>query len=247
MHNILILTGNEVHHDFFCNSLIANCKNSNFTVLKFGSEMTDFEYFFSYFSIGLKDEDIENKSKIVEFIFDRNKTLCLNENFTLLKSSYNKKILRNTVELHEKLEEILSHNKFDLVLTYGCPIIKNNEILNMRSYNIHFGLSRFYRSGISNMKALSLNEFEKVGVTCHELTSRVDDGNVLFEVKLEKRSYKNLDEINYSLLKGSIYKLTQIINKFKFDTYNIPKGELILLKSFSYEMLIKIMANINNF
>ena len=78
----------------------------------------------------------------------------------------------------------------------------------MKSYNIHNGLSRYYRGGISNFYALSNNEFEKVGITCHKLTSKIDAGDVLFEINLEKGFYKNFDEINYFLLKEIIKNIT---------------------------------------
>ena len=53
-------------------------------------------------------------------------------------------------------------------------IRKNNFSEYMKSFNIHFGLSRFYRGGTSNITALAAGEFEKVGVTCHELKKTID-------------------------------------------------------------------------
>ena len=104
----MIITGNELHHDFFCNSLLTNLKDYKFTILKIGSERTDFDFYFSIFSDGLKDSDFESKKKVVDFIFNRNKTLCLKEDPQLLKSPNNKKIFRNSLDLHNELEIILS-------------------------------------------------------------------------------------------------------------------------------------------
>ena len=180
MHKCLILTGNEVHHNFLANSLIKNCKNFNFTIIKTNSGKNNFEFFYPFLSRGIKNK---NKEKILDYLFLRNKTLCMNENFNLLISPKNEVILKDSKHLHNYLEKFLKNKTFDIVITYGSPIIKNKKILNLKSFNIHFGLSRFFRGGTSNITALASNNFDKVGVTCHELKPLIDSGNVLFEIR----------------------------------------------------------------
>ena len=244
MLNILILTGNEVHHNFLCNSLILNCTDHEFTILKTSSDKTNFEFFYSK----IKDVDQQSRDKVVEFIFDRNRTLCLKEPYDMLKAPKKQEIFNNSHELHLYLEKLLTKRSYDLVLTYSCPIMKNKEILRMEAFNLHFGLSRYYRGGRCNLTALAHKEFDKVGVTCHELNAEVDEGKVLFEFGgIPKEAFNSIDTINYFLLKKSVGKIINLLNKGKFETYSIPKGKLILNKSFDASMLIKAQENIKAF
>tara|TARA_Y100001980_G_C14556706_1_gene349530 strand:- start:10305 stop:11051 length:747 start_codon:yes stop_codon:yes gene_type:complete len=244
MKNCLIITGNEVNHNFFINSLNRECNNYKFTFIKVASGMNDFEYFYPTFS---KEILKSQKKAIVNFIFNRNKTLCENEPFKLLKSSDSQIIFNNSKDLHLYLDQLLTEQSFDLILTYSSPIIKNEKILDMLSFNLHLGLSRFYRGGISNVLALSLNEFNKAGSTCHELTAKIDDGKALFEIRdLKFENFKNIDQMNYYIIKRSVGKLIEKLNKEDFNTYTIPKGSLVLNRSLTAKTIIEAEKNIKN-
>ena len=242
MKTCLILTGNEVHHNFFANSLINELKEFKFDIFKTSSFKNDFEFFYPTFS---KNVTKRNKAKLIDFLFNRNKKLCLEEDFQLLKSPISQKIFPNSNELHSFLDKFLSNESYDLVVTYGSPIITNNKLLNMKSFNIHFGLSRFYRGGTSNITALAAGEFEKVGVTCHELKKTIDDGRVLFEINNPPlKDYKNIDEMNYYLLKATIYKFIEICKKGTYDVYEIAKGVLIPNNRLTHDILLNAEKNL---
>ena len=244
MSNCLILTGNEENHNYLVNSLINECKNYNFNVLKVCSRENNFEFYFKRHSRNMRRKD---KKFIVDFIFQRNKTLCLKEKPHLLKSPKNQRIFNDSNELHEFLENFPKLASYDLVLTYSAPIIKNKKILNMKSFNLHFGLSRFYRGGVSNIMALAKNQINRVGVTCHKLEKKIDNGGALFELKLpSKFNFKNLDELNYYLLKKSTHTLIDHLNKNKFQSYTIPKGELIMSSALTSNDVLKAHLNILN-
>tara|TARA_B110000444_G_C18826222_1_gene590484 strand:+ start:937 stop:1590 length:654 start_codon:yes stop_codon:yes gene_type:complete len=214
--------------------------------LKVASRLNNFEYFYPVFSKEILDDQ---KNQIINFIFNRNKTICKNENYNSLKSPDNQIIFKNSKDLHLYLEQILTDKSFDLVLTYASPIIKSKRILEMLSFNLHLGLSRFYRGGTSNITALSMNELDKVGSTCHELNEKIDDGKVLFEIKnLDFDNFENIDEMNYYILKQSIRKLIKKIKIEDYSTFLIPKGSLILNKSLKASTIIKAEKNLlNNF
>lgn len=241
MKNCLIITGNEVNHNFFTNSLIKNCSNYNFSVVKIDSGKNDFEFFYPIFN----NINKKNKERIIEFIFNRNKTLCIKEDFELLKSIEKEEILEDSEELFYYLEKALLGKSYDLIITYSSPIIKNKKIFDILSFNLHLGLSRFYRGGTSNITALSRGEFNKVGATCHKLKPLIDGGDALFEVKdFNINSFNNIDEMNYYLLKNSINKMIELINRNDFDTYQIPKGYLIQNKTLTSKILIQAEENL---
>lgn len=248
MQRVLILTGNQVHHNFLCNSLIFHCKDYEFTILKTNSCKTNFEYYYSTnYSAGIKNEDQQSKDKVIDFIFDMNRTLCSKEHYDLLKAPKKQQIV-SWDEFHNYLKNLVIKNSYDLVLTYSSPIIKNKEILEMKSFNLHFGLSRFYGGGPANLNALASKEFDKVGVTCHKLNVEIDAGDALFEVRnIPIEEFNNYDQLNYFLLKRSVNKMISILNKRHFDTYRIPKGRMILNQHLSASMLMEAQENIKNF
>ena len=64
MKTCLILTGNEVHHNFFANSLINELEEFNFDILKTSSLKNDYEFFYPIFS---KNVTKHNKAKLIDF------------------------------------------------------------------------------------------------------------------------------------------------------------------------------------
>ena len=244
MKTCLILTGNEVHHNFFINSLMNGLRDVNFDILKTSSLKNDFEFFYPIFS---KNINKRNKEKLVQFLFNRNKKLCLEEDFQVLQSPISQKIFTDSESLHAFLDKLFLNETYDLAVTYGSPIITNHKLLAMKSFNIHFGLSRFYRGGTSNITALAAGEFEKVGVTCHELKKTIDDGRVLFEIDNPPlHDYNNIDEMNYYLLKATIYKFIEICKKGTYDVYEIPKGALIPNNKLTHDILLNAEEKLKN-
>ena len=66
-----------------------------------------------------------------------------------------------------KLKKIISKDKFDILITYGCGLI-NNDILKMiklHTWNVHGGLSPWYRGGATLFWPSYMLQPEYTGMT----------------------------------------------------------------------------------
>ena len=76
----------------------------------------------------------------------------------------------------------IKETKPDLILTFGCEILKKEDFFNISKYgiiNLHSGIVPDYR-GVDNVYWCIYNkEFEKIGATIHFINKGIDKGNYL--------------------------------------------------------------------
>ena len=240
----LIITGNEICHNFFSNSLAQSCPDFDFDTLKYYSGKTDFEYYFPIYSVGLTSA--EEKNSVTRFIYSRNLTFALREDPELLYSPKSSRTTSTEAEFTSVLDKLVDQYSYDFVFTYGAPIIRNVKLLKRTSsYNIHLGLSRFYRGGKTNIVALSKGEYEKVGATCHELREEIDTGSVLFEVTLSDYSeIKTIDQLTYYLIREVTHKISVYLNGTPINKFSITPGKMFYHKQFHGQMVIEAENNL---
>lgn len=239
MKNILIITGNEISHNYLINKLKSHFCSYNFDVLKFFSGTNNYEYYMNVYGNKLKNEQ---KEKLINFIYNRNKSFALNEDFNLLKNTVSKDNIFSTYDsLNKAISEKIDLNiQYDLVLVYSAPLITDERLfLKDNVYNIHMGLSKYYKGATGNIVPLSRKEFNKVGLTCHKLTKKVDDGDILFEIdKINYNQINSIDQLNYYLLKNCVNKLITYIEENDYSCKPLKSGTLELRKNMTTEILI---------
>jgi len=81
-----------------------------------------------------------------------------------------------------EIRDLISGESPDLLISYGCGII-SDEIINLAkdAWNIHGGLSPWYKGGITLFWPSYMLEPQKTGMTIHELTSDLDAGDVIHQ------------------------------------------------------------------
>tara|TARA_B100000989_G_scaffold233756_1_gene180572 strand:- start:3611 stop:4429 length:819 start_codon:yes stop_codon:yes gene_type:complete len=82
-----------------------------------------------------------------------------------------------------KLKKIISKIKIKLFITYGVGKIPKKILkdLNCYKWNIHGGLSPWYRGAITHFWPSYLLEPEFTGMTLHELTEDIDGGSIIHQ------------------------------------------------------------------
>ena len=82
-----------------------------------------------------------------------------------------------------KLKKIISKIKIKLFITYGVGKIPKKILkdLNCYKWNIHGGLSPWYRGAITHFWPSYLLEPEFTGMTLHELTEDIDGGGIIHQ------------------------------------------------------------------
>lgn len=246
--NICFLSGNEANHNYVISEIIDQVSVDRYVILKIHSGIPDIDYYTNIF----KKETMssEETSYLIRFIEDRNKTF---KDYKGLKFD-EELIVNNARAFNDRLDEITVLDEFDCILSYGVPIIKNKKILHegTRSVNLHFGLSRYYRGADTNIYALARNEFDKVGVTAHQLAQKVDSGRILFEMTLGDDDFlesETINELSALLLVKTVNKLIGILNHGKFSYHDTvyEDSPLILDSMVTLDDIIKAETNLKEY
>tara|TARA_Y200000002_G_scaffold359809_1_gene344449 strand:- start:1760 stop:2569 length:810 start_codon:yes stop_codon:yes gene_type:complete len=86
---------------------------------------------------------------------------------------------QNSKEVLEKIKAL----KPNLLLTYGCGILSREVIdsVDGEAWNIHGGLSPWYKGGITMFWPSYMLQPQMTGMTIHDLTTELDAGDVIHQ------------------------------------------------------------------
>ncbi|GEK10163.1 formyltransferase family protein [Pseudoalteromonas peptidolytica] len=82
-----------------------------------------------------------------------------------------------------EVQEHIRASNPDLLLTYGCHMLNRSTLAcaSGEKWNIHGGLSPWYRGAITHFWPSYMLEPQKTGMTVHELTQQLDAGDVVHQ------------------------------------------------------------------
>jgi phosphoribosylglycinamide formyltransferase 1 len=122
-------------------------------------------------------------------------------------------VSRNDVNSPQTISFIANDLKPELILAYGCSIIKQPllSLFQRRFLNLHLGLSPYYRGAGTNFWPLVNNEPEYVGATFMHLDSGIDTGEIIHQIR--SRIYMNdtAHQIGNRLLVDAIFTYGAIV------------------------------------
>lgn len=104
----------------------------------------------------------------------------------------------------------------DLVLAYGCSIVREPLILAFpgRFLNVHLGLSPYYRGSGTNFWPLVNGEPEFVGATFMHIDSGIDTGEVIHQVRARIHPGDTPHQIGNRLIADMVSVYAQIVRSF---------------------------------
>lgn len=110
------------------------------------------------------------------------------------------------------LDEILSLNP-DLIVTYGCSIIKAPLINAMRDriINVHLGLSPYYLGSGTNMHAMAAGEFEFCGYSLIYMDEGIDTGEIIHQEVGRLDYFDNPHTLGNRIIKDMSHKMLNLI------------------------------------
>ena len=243
---VLFLTGNESGHNFFVSRLINYLGIDNFFVYKHHSGISNDFFFTRLYS---KQSMLTHEEEYLRnFITERNKGF----------SEYggmvfdNEQCFTQIDQFNAELDFLMGRERFDYIFSYGSPIIHNSDVLspNQKSVNFHFGLSRYYRGGSTNIYALANNEYEKVGLTAHKLERNVDSGGILFEImpigEPDAGAILTIAELSEYLLRKAVLRLVTIVqnNNVEYSTGNYATARLVFNRNINIESIMSAEINL---
>lgn len=137
------------------------------------------------------DKNFNSKiQKLQKYHFEKRENAELNF-FSLnagefAKSRINKIFKINKDDLNSnKFKKILTKNKSEILITYGCHKVPDRILKILKGYeykwNIHGGLSPWYKGVATHFWPTYMLEPEFTGMTLHNLTSHIDGGNIIHQ------------------------------------------------------------------
>lgn len=203
---ITIITSNKSRHNYLINQLssVAN----NLYVIQECDTLFPGEVIGNY-----------PKSKVLKKYFDKvNKSQNKIFGKQFIKANNKMKILNlkkgdlNKCDI-PFLKEFLSS---DIYIVFGSSYIKGQLakfLSKKKTYNIHMGISPYYRGSDCNFWALYDNNYHLVGSTIHRLTEGLDNGPILFHAVSDRSN--NLFDYSMLSVKAAIIALRQNIKSKK--------------------------------
>ena len=108
----------------------------------------------------------------------------------------------------------------DIILSYGCSILSDEFIEKVPGIklNAHLGLSPYYRGAGTNFWPIFNHEPSFCGVTYHEVTNKIDGGNIYNQRRVEKEYFPTIHHFGNSIINKIPEDLGKIVNNIHLIT-----------------------------
>ena len=239
---VLLVCGNHPRHNFLANILLENKLLSSLIIEKRESFVPKLTSDYSDKIIELHNLHFSKRKEAEIEIFGDEEV-----NFD--------KILQVKVG---EINSIKSHNfilqeKPDVVITCGCGILSNEtlKILPTQTWNIHGGLSPWFKGAITHFWPSYLLKPQYTGVTIHYISSKIDAGNIIHQTPAVLVKDDGLHQLSARSLKLGFLSVIALLKKFKSNgeinsTQQKLTGKLWLKKDWNPEHLLLIYNTFND-
>lgn len=205
---VVLLTGNELRHEFFrkyissdpdINVLNSYCESEK-------GNLTEIVRSEAKNNIRLRHLEVRQQTESDFFGLFCNKIKDNSNPIFIAKGEINESIL---------VDKICELNP-DLIISYGCSIIKSNllQVFHRRFINIHLGLSPYYRGSGTNFWPFVNKEIQCIGTTFMHIDSGVDTGEIIHQIRADIHYNDNIHQIGNRLIKSSFEVCIKIIKNF---------------------------------
>ena len=240
--NIVILTGNEIRHEYF-RKKIANdkrilvlasyceaAKKSLTDRLPDDSETSDLE---------IQHNEARRQSEI-DFFSDY--VGCVDD------KSNPKIIKKGTINDENIVNEIIAVNP-DLIVCYGSSLIKSRLLTEFKEkfLNVHLGLSPYYRGSATNVWPLINSEPEMVGATFMYMDTGIDSGEIIHQISADVFIGDSAHSIGNRLIRKMTLVYAEIISQFsnlKREAQPVGEGKLYYRRDFMAESCRQLYLNL---
>ena len=216
--NVTLITGDHPRHLYFADQLINTKSHINWIIQKRERFIPD------------SNDIINNNLRNLFQIHFKKREEAEFKFFGKQSGEVAKKKISNIYNIEKsdlgngKLKNILLKINTELLLTYGCDILPDDvlEIPKIYKWNVHAGLSPWYKGSATHFWPTYLLEPEFTGLTLHELSNKIDGGNIIHQsaAKLNIndgihenacRAVKEFSEKLPNLLKEKIFSNLKLI------------------------------------
>ena len=238
---IIILTSDGLRHKFFANSL--SSKSDNILIIS-ESKQTNSE------NVKLNDTNpIHQHFKL------RNKT---EESFFPNNSCFIKNTLPipykhiNRQYIFQKIKEF----EPEIIFIYGSSIIKDPLLsftTTVPTFNLHLGISPYYRGSGTNFWPFVNKELQYVGSTILHINSGIDTGDIVCHIRPNFEFGDDVHSIGCKVIQSSVKSLLKImkmidkgIKPLSTPQWSINNEKYYKTIDFNEEILLKYKNNLKN-
>ncbi len=202
---IIFISGDHLRHKYISQSL----SDDSFEIFRIFQKREDFVPQFP--------DNIDNDLKdIYEKHFKRREKAELNFFNEAVDYQISKNILINSRDFKNgKLLKIVSEIQPDMILSYGCNLLSEDilKLSKSHTWNIHGGLSPWYRGTATHFWPSYFLEPQFTGITLHITSMQIDGGDILHQTAINPLSEDGIHEHACRNVKFFADQLNQIILK----------------------------------
>ena len=240
---LVIISADETRHKFFRRK-ISNIKEVDLKLCL--AEKNNTRQFYQVYksSINIKSEKkhfkdrAKSEKKYLFSFIKKNKEV---KNLHLIdrgEFNYNKKIIKKIYKI-----------KPDLIISYGCSIIKKTLISRFKNkfINVHLGLSPYYRGSATNFWPFVYNKLQFLGVTFMKIDDGIDTGPILHQLRPDLNVKDTVHDVGNKLIIKMTEELKKVIVNYKkikpFKQNKQLTKKIFKKKDFNKESLSKLNRN----
>ena len=188
----IFITGNHSRHIYL--------------VKKFTKLFANFKWIMETRDININDRVLKKKSKLYKkhiLDFKKKEKILFKGTSSFLKRK-KKEIINikrdeiNSFQFNKEILKIIKKFKPKILFSYGCQKIDILKIRNkkIRCFNIHGGLLPKYRGVNTNFWPHKNSESNSIGLTLHELTDKIDSGDIYFQTTVSINKYDTINSLS---------------------------------------------------
>ncbi len=240
--NILILTGDQIRHQWFCHQLSKNfpvqavfAESFQYPEPKPQSEQerVSWDWFFS------RRQKYENKHfRIAPGTLPENRPEII-------------PVSQGKLNFPKTLAQIKSFAP-DIILVYGTSILGTDllEQFPRSILNLHVGLPRYYRGSSCNVWPIYNSELNYLGACVHYVDAGIDTGEILAQASIDISLDDDEQDIAGKTLLLGVELMVSVVKNWQDEIVgpvqeNI-KGKLYLMKDFTPAVTLKIKQSVES-
>lgn len=245
MKKIIILTGNELRHKFFRIYLGAS---KNITVLK--------SYCENGATLVSKISEEEEARTRTDHLKERQETeIDFFRIFTeKVPDNSNFLVIQKGEINHEKIVAEIENLNPDLIISYGCSIIKSRllETYKNRFLNLHLGLSPYYRGSGTNFWPVVNQEPGFIGATFMYIDQGIDTGKIIHQIRADIHAWDTIHTLGNRLIRDAAYACERLIESsnqlvtIPDDYFPVYDEKYYKNRDFTEEAVMKAYQNLEN-
>tara|TARA_B100002019_G_scaffold175677_1_gene151820 strand:- start:461 stop:1267 length:807 start_codon:yes stop_codon:yes gene_type:complete len=244
MTKIIILTGNEIRHQYFRKKIACDDRIEVLSSFCEGVEKS------------LENQVLQNpESSILEIQHVKARFQTEKDFFSDFLSvaddkSKPKLIAKGEINDSHIVKEIINLNP-NLLVCYGSSLIKSDLLKKFkgRFLNVHLGLSPYYRGSGTNVWPLINNQPDMIGATFMYIDTGIDTGEIIHQIRADIVIGDSSHSIGNRLIRKMTKIYADLVAKFDFLEHPdqpIAEGKFYYQKDFNHKSCQKLYENLEN-